>query len=85
MDTVTYNRLVEVKETVEAEWLQLPGVHGVSVGYKETAGDRSEIPAIVVHVERKRPLEELDEAERIPPEIGGFATDVLEQAMPSAH
>lgn len=67
-----------VKERVEDSLLTLPGVVGVDIDEKETAGRRTGIPALVVYVSRKLPPEEVPEGQLIPTEIEGVRTDVRE-------
>lgn len=54
-----------------------PGKYTVGVGMKETGARFTDRLAIFVYVKDKRPLEELPEGERIPPEVNGFPTDVV--------
>ena len=42
------------------EWLQIPGVHGVGIGYKEVQGELTEQVALVVRVDKKNPREVID-------------------------
>lgn len=53
----------------------------VGVGLKQTGGDFTDRIAVFVYVAKKRPLAEIPEAERIPPEFGGHPTDVVEHQM----
>lgn len=57
---------------------RLPHVRGVGLGLKRVGGAFTRRPALVVEVARKRPLEEVPEAERIPARIGNLETDVEE-------
>jgi hypothetical protein len=54
------------------------GVVAAGVGYKVTGGRRTETPAIICSVERKRPVAELSARDLIPPRVAGVATDVIE-------
>jgi trypsin-like peptidase len=74
---------VEVKERAERGILDIPGVHAVGVGSKVTAGAPTGEESIKVFVEHKRPLAEIPEDERVPPEIDGVKTDVVEQPVPT--
>jgi hypothetical protein len=60
--------------------LELPGVLGVGFGVKERGGAVTGVPAWRVYVREKGPLHALAAAERIPAEVGGTATDVIEKA-----
>ncbi|MBI4539871.1 MAG: hypothetical protein HY704_10230 [Gemmatimonadetes bacterium] len=65
-----------MKERVEDDLLGIPGVQGVDVGYKVVGGKKTNRIAIRVYVARKR---DVAEEERIPPEIEGIPTDVIER------
>jgi hypothetical protein len=73
---------IDVKERVADRLLAIPGVHGVGVGAKLTAGERTPETSIRVYVEQKRPLDQIPEAERVPTEIEGLKTDVVETPIP---
>ena len=70
-------KIAEIKARVEDELLQRPGVTGVDVGYKYVGGKKTDEIAIRVHVEKKKKT--VPEKERIPEEIEGVKTDVLER------
>jgi hypothetical protein len=74
---------VDAKERNAARLLAIPGVHAVGVGDKLTAGERTSETAIRVYVESKRPLAEIPPEERVPPEIDGVKTDVVETPTPT--
>jgi hypothetical protein len=80
--TMRYDEDLYVKVKHEAsEWLFCnPSVNGVGIGPKIVAGKLTSEPAIQVYVYSKRPLHELSLAERIPHEIKGIKTDVIESA-----
>ncbi|MFI6148723.1 hypothetical protein [Streptomyces sp. NPDC051109] len=69
--------LVAVKERVEQQFLDQPGVTGIDVGYKEVGGQLTDQIAVRVHVARK--TDDIPLAERVPAELGGFVTDVVER------
>ncbi|MEV4054310.1 hypothetical protein AB0J55_24205 [Amycolatopsis sp. NPDC049688] len=73
----TVDELVAIKERVEQELLGRPGVTGVDVGYKEVGGERTDQVAIRVHVARK--TDDIPHEERIPEQIEGAVTDVVER------
>jgi hypothetical protein len=60
------------------ELLQIPGVHGVGIGYKEVQGERTEQVALVVRVDKKSPREMIDPRELIPPEFAFYAESTAE-------
>jgi len=72
-----------IKERAVERLLRIPGVHAVGVGAKQVAGERTGDVAIAVFVERKRPLAELAPEERVPEEIEGVKTDVVEMPVPT--
>ena len=61
----------------------IPGVRHVSVGLKITGDKVTDELCIHVYVTAKRPDDEIDPAERIPPQIDGVRTDVNE--IPTAR
>lgn len=73
----TLDELIAIKHRVEQEYLGRPGVTGIDVGYKEVDGVRTDQIAIRVHVEQKK--SKVPAAERVPKEIEGVVTDVLER------
>jgi hypothetical protein len=70
--------ILEVKERVAEDLLQLRGVHAVGTGGKVTGGKPTGETAIRVFVREKLPLEEVAPEDRVPAEIDGFKTDVEE-------
>jgi Trypsin-like peptidase domain len=74
-----------VKRRVEAELLAIPGVHAVGFGAKTTDGRPTGELVIRVEVLHKRPLAEVPAAERIPAEIDGVKTDVVQSTPPVPH
>lgn len=65
-----------VKQRHEKELLAKKNVVGVGIGFKETAGRKTDRMSIVVMVEKKQPVTSLDAEDAIPPEIEGIPTDV---------
>jgi hypothetical protein len=68
----------EIREAALRELGDRPGVVGVGLGYKITGGEMTDVVALQVYVEAKKPLTELSPDEVMPAEFGGMATDVLE-------
>jgi hypothetical protein len=64
-----------VKERVELDWLNRPGVTGVDIGWKIVDGEKTDQLAIRVHVEEKK---DVPEDQMIPDEIDGIPTDVIQ-------
>jgi hypothetical protein len=71
------DELIAIKERVEAQFLSAPGVTGVDVGYKEVGGQPTDQVAIRVHVAQK--TDNVPDDQRVPGEIEGAVTDVLER------
>lgn len=67
-----------IKKRVEADLLRRPGVTGVDIGYKTVGGVRTGTLTLVVYVKSKR---DVPEAERIPAEIDGVPTDIVERSF----
>jgi hypothetical protein len=55
---------------------RIPGVNGVGMGPKRTAGAITPIDAIRVFVDRKLPLSDVNTEQVVPREIDGYPTDV---------
>lgn len=73
--------MAQVKQAAEKARQTLSarrGVLSVGHGLKRTAGRLTEIPCVVVYVEKKAPMSALSAAEVIPLELDGVATDVME-------
>ena len=79
-----YKKLRAARKAFHVDAIKIPGVHGTSIGVKRVGNKLTDIIALCVHVEKKRPPGEVPEAERIPSTIDGFPTDVIEQSLPSA-
>lgn len=59
------------------ELMDLPNVVGSGIGPRRSGENKGQ-PSIVVFVEQKVPDEELDEGERVPDQLNGVPTDVVE-------
>ncbi|MET9228516.1 hypothetical protein [Lentzea sp. NPDC003310] len=66
-----------IKRMVEDEFLARPGVIGVDIGEKVTAGRPTGKAAIVVYVCAKGP----EQPQQIPVEVGGVPTDVVAESI----
>ncbi|HHM04166.1 MAG TPA: hypothetical protein ENJ19_00285 [Gammaproteobacteria bacterium] len=60
------------------ELLRRANVVATGVGYKVTAGARTDIPSIVCSVEKKLPSSRVAPGDLVPAEVGGVPTDVIE-------
>jgi hypothetical protein len=67
----------QVFEQHRQSLLAIPGVTAVALGHKITEGRDTGKHAVVVFVSRKRA--DVPEAERVPSEVGGMPTDVVER------
>lgn len=74
-----------IKRAVEDELLDLPGVTGVDVGAEFSAGVPTGRQAIVVSVASKVPDRELAPVHRVPSEVFGVPTDVIEERPVLQH
>lgn len=70
--------LQQVKEAHEQEILDKPNVVGVGLGYKEVGGLATGHLAVVVLVRQKVPPQGLDGLARIPAQLDGVPTDVIQ-------
>jgi hypothetical protein len=68
----------KAKARYETELMQLPNVVGVGIGFKHKNGQPTDEIAVVVNVSQKKPSTDLDEQDRIPPELDGVPVDVQE-------
>jgi predicted nucleotidyltransferase len=71
-------RITEIQAKYANELMKKANVVGVGIGLAKNGGKYSSDMALVVMVEKKVPLETLDEADRIPSEIEGVRVDVQE-------
>ena len=80
-----FDRIRAIKKAAQGQLLALPGVHAVGIGSKIVNGQFTSEPAIMVFVEKKKPLSELSPNDIIPDEIEGIKTDVYESEIPQIH
>ncbi len=73
-----FERARKVKDAHEQELLSKRHVVGVGVGLRQRRGEYTDTVALVVMVDNKLPLEELEPADVIPSEIEGVPVDVQE-------
>src|SRR4051812_38754417 len=78
MEAIQLSEIVAKKKSVEPQLLKRSGVTGIDVGYKYVGGRKTQEVAIRVMVEKKK-KKDIPESERIPPEIDGVKTDVIER------
>ena len=77
-----WERIRRIKRAAQAWLLSIPGVHAVAIGPKTIGGRVTSTPAILVSVTKKKTDIELPEFLRIPAEIDGVKTDVVESEVP---
>ncbi len=68
----------KVRGTVEKELMKLPGVMAVGVGLKEIKGEVHRQPCFKITVEKKKAKTKIKTKDRIPENIYGIPTDVVE-------
>src|SRR5215216_778126 len=69
-------------EAAKEEALKISGVHTVYLGLRYRDARPTDELALCVIVRRKKPFEEVAPSERVPREIAGIPTDVLEGDPP---
>lgn len=75
---MTQSQAVDAQTLHEKQLLEKSNVVGVGVGYKESNGVNTGDLAVVVLVEEKKPSVALRDEDKIPREIDGMRTDVME-------
>ena len=70
--------IAQVQPEIEEEIMARPNVVGHAVGFKVTEGRVTDEPAMLVLVTRKVAEEALPEPDRVPRDLRGHTTDVLE-------
>jgi len=70
-------KLEEKLDKVREKLLKIPNVVAVAIGVKETKYKMTQELCYRVYVTQKKPLKDLKESEKIPEEIEGVKTDVL--------
>jgi len=77
-------RIVEVQDKHEAELLRCDNVVGVAASYKVSKDKPVDKWSLTVYVEKKPPIAQVAKDSRIPSEIDGVPTDVVEVGRPEA-
>ncbi|GAB7079881.1 hypothetical protein JCM14635_15540 [Megalodesulfovibrio paquesii] len=78
-------RVEQVAESQSLTLLKATGATMVMAGTKQTGGQDTGRPALVVAVPQKRPLADIPEAARVPGTVAGVVTDVIELPRPAAR
>ncbi|MCZ7356838.1 MAG: hypothetical protein O8C66_14235 [Candidatus Methanoperedens sp.] len=74
----TIEEAKRIKNKYESALLKKKGVVGCATGYKVIGGRKSNKPAIICYVMKKKPKRELREEDIVPGELDGVPTDVVE-------
>ena len=74
----TMEEAMRVKKKYESSLLKKKGVVGCATGYKIVGGRRSNEPAVICYVVKKKPKGELRDEDIVPEELEGVPTDVVE-------
>jgi hypothetical protein len=75
-----FDRILAIKKEAQKRLFAIPGVHAVGVGAKIVGGKRTGEVSISVFVTQKKAVSDLSLEQRIPSEIEGIKTDVIEQS-----
>ena len=75
-NSAIFQLIFKIQAFIQEEMLKKSHVVGVAAGYKETDGVLTGEPSLVVLVDEKRPLSEIDDADRVPKAVEGVKTDV---------
>lgn len=78
MASSLFGQLLEAQKRFQYQLLAKANVVGVGIGYKNAFGEPNDELAIVALVDRKKPATALHDSDKIPPEIQGVKTDVVE-------
>jgi hypothetical protein len=73
-----FSQLLEAQKRFQLQLLAKANVVGVGIGYKVDGDQQTDQLAIVALVDQKKPDVALQDSDRIPPEIQGVKTDVVE-------
>lgn len=74
-----------IQKAYQSDLMAKANVVGVGVGYRQKAGKRTDLVALVVMVERKLPRSALAPEDILPDEIEGVPVDVQEVGQIKAH
>ena len=75
---VTMEEARRIKKKYESSLLKKKGVVGCATGYKTVGGRRSNQPAVICYVAKKKPKNELKEEDIVPENLEGVPTDIVE-------
>ena len=72
------DKVICVARQERSRLLKLPGILGVGAGSKISRGKETSIYALLVYVRQKQPLDQIPRLQRIPKQIVGAPTDVIQ-------
>ncbi len=75
---IDINRAISVKQQNLTHLLKRSNVVGVGVGHKESEGQVTDEVAVMVNVAQKVPVAQLAEGDKVPRDLDGVKTDVVE-------
>lgn len=78
-----HQHIESVMKQIQERILSLPGINGLHIGRKTVAGVKTDDIAIVVHVDKKIPVAQLEPAHIIEPIVDGVKTDIIENGRAS--
>jgi len=79
------SQITSLKHALQQELMRKKNVSGVGVGYKVSKGKKTDELCLVTLVREKMDLSALSSADRVPAEIEGVRTDVIEVGNLVAH
>ncbi len=74
---IDQRQISELRLEIEEKILKKANVVGMGIGYKDTAGIKSDELALIVLVQDKLPIESLSANDVVPKEVDGVKTDVI--------
>lgn len=77
-NSAIFQLIFKLQSFIQEEMFKKSHVVGVAAGFKESNGIMTDQPALVVLVDEKRPLAEIDNSDRVPRDVEGVRTDVYE-------
>jgi hypothetical protein len=75
---IDLERAISIQQQNLRHLLTRSNVVGVGIGYKETGASLTDDLAVVINVARKLPLAQLAESDKVPRNLNGVKTDVVE-------
>lgn len=76
--SIDVSRAISVKQQNLQHLIQRKNVVGVGIGYKESQGVITDELAVTINVVEKLPVAQLTESDRVPRDLDGVRTDVVE-------